>query len=111
MARNSKFLFLSDSFLSVLALIPSIALLVVIVPRLHSVIGKGQLEGLRAGLLYRIKVAVVLGALAIQIALLVKFVALQNYTGSSILSTVLYIVSLVSFAIDQLHHIPNGLPQ
>ncbi|KAF9323833.1 hypothetical protein BG006_001111 [Podila minutissima] len=87
---------------SVLSLIPSVALLIVIVPRLHSVIGKGQLEGLRAGLLYRIKVAVVLGALAIQIALLVKFVALQNYTGSSILSTVLYIVSLLGAI--ALHH-------
>ncbi|KAG0098274.1 hypothetical protein BGZ93_000582 [Podila epicladia] len=46
--------------------------------------------------------AVVFGALAIQIALLIKFVTLQNYTGSSILSTVLYIVSLLgAFA---LHH-------
>lgn len=92
---------LLDPFRSVLTLIPSVALLIVMVPRLHSVIGKGRLEGLRASFLYRIKTAVVLGALAIQIALLVKFLGLQSYTGSSILSTVLYIVSLVSCAMDQ----------
>ncbi|KAF9391917.1 hypothetical protein CPB97_005044 [Podila verticillata] len=69
---------------SVLTLIPSVALLIVMVPRLHSVI------------------AVVLGALAIQIALLVKFLGLQSYAGSSILSTVLYIVSLLGAI--ALHH-------
>lgn len=110
LARNSKFPILSNPFQSVLTLIPSVALLIVIVPRLHSVIGKGQLEGLRASLLYRIKVSIVLGALVVQIALLVKLVALQNYTGSSILSTVLYIVSMVRYATYQLYHILRGLP-
>ncbi|KAF9373724.1 hypothetical protein CPC16_001710 [Podila verticillata] len=69
---------------SVLTLIPSVALLIVMVPRLHSVI------------------VIVLGALAIQIALFVKFLGLQSYTGSSILSTVLYIVSLLGAI--ALHH-------
>ena len=85
---------------SVLTLIPSVALLVALAPRLHKILGKGRLEGVRAGVVFYLKMLTLLAALGVQCALMAQIVSTTDYSYSSVLSTAFYILSLVSLLIS-----------
>ncbi|KAF9182685.1 hypothetical protein BGZ51_004502 [Haplosporangium sp. Z 767] len=84
---------------SVLTLIPSVALLIGLSPRLHKVIGKGRLKDLQVNTAFYIKMSAVAAAFAIQIALLIKIVSEDGYRSSSLLSTVVYLAAIVGAAV------------
>ncbi|KAF9895544.1 hypothetical protein BX616_009448, partial [Lobosporangium transversale] len=77
---------------SVLTVVPNITLLVVLSPRLHKVLGKGRLKGVKGTIAFYVKFLMVLTAIAIQIALLTK--VKDNYRPSSLLSTIIYLPAL-----------------
>ncbi|KAG0056402.1 hypothetical protein BGZ83_005117 [Gryganskiella cystojenkinii] len=81
--------------LSVITLVPSVALLVFLSPRLHKILGKGRLEGVRAGVVFYLKMLTLLATVAVQCALMAQIVSSTGYTSSSVLSTALYIASLL----------------
>jgi len=58
---------------------------------------KGPLEGVKFGLWFFVKTAFATVALALQIVLLAVFVK-RDYPSSAVLSSVLYVVSIVSYA-------------
>ncbi|KAI1317459.1 hypothetical protein EDD11_008396 [Mortierella claussenii] len=63
-------------------------------PRLHKMLGKGRLEGVRPNAMFYLKMLLILVALAVQITLLAKIVVEEDYLSSSVLSTTLYLVSM-----------------
>ncbi|KAG0014059.1 hypothetical protein BGZ80_010684 [Entomortierella chlamydospora] len=83
---------------SVLTLIPNVILLVFLTPRIHKVVGKGRLEGIKAGALFHFKMLFVLASATIQLAILIKVVSESNYRSSALLSTILYLVGLIGAA-------------
>ncbi|KAF9171716.1 hypothetical protein BGX21_006879 [Mortierella sp. AD011] len=83
---------------SILTLIPNVILLVFFSPRLHKVIGKGHLEGVKATTSFYVKMLLVLASWAIQLVILIEIVAENNYRSSSLLSTIVYLVGLTGAA-------------
>ncbi|KAG0012875.1 hypothetical protein BGZ80_011457 [Entomortierella chlamydospora] len=83
---------------SVLTLIPNVILLIFFSPRLHKVLGKGHLEGVKASASFYVKMLLVLASWAIQLAILIEIVAENNYRSSSLLSTIVYLVGLTGAA-------------
>ena len=82
---------------SVLTVVPSVLLLLGTAPRLFRLLQKGPLEGVKLGFWFFVKTAFAIIALALQIALLAVLVK-RDYPLSAILSSVLYGVSIVSYA-------------
>ncbi|KAF9350371.1 hypothetical protein BGX26_011435 [Mortierella sp. AD094] len=84
---------------SVITLIPSVALLILLSPRLLQVIGKGRLEGVRTSPVLYVKMLAILAAFAVQLALLIKIVTqAEGFQSSAVLSTVLYLLSILGAA-------------
>ncbi|KAF9434197.1 hypothetical protein BGZ76_008408 [Entomortierella beljakovae] len=83
---------------SVLTLIPSVILLLFFTPRLHKIVGKGRLEGVKISPIFGIKMLFVLAAIAIQLAILIKTVSESDFQESILLSAIVYLVGLVAAA-------------
>ncbi|KAF9120875.1 hypothetical protein BG015_005956, partial [Linnemannia schmuckeri] len=80
-----------------MTLIPSLFLMILVSPRLLTVIGKGRLEGVKATPVFLFKMVAVLAAFAIQLGILIKVISDTSLYGtSSILSTVVYLVGLAA---------------
>ncbi|KAF9159839.1 hypothetical protein DFQ26_006121 [Actinomortierella ambigua] len=79
---------------SLLTILPSGLLLIVLAPRLYKVLSKGRLEGVSFTAWFSIKMACIVAALALQIALLAVVIQRPDYQTAAILSSVLYIVSI-----------------
>ncbi|KAG0301037.1 hypothetical protein BGZ98_008669 [Dissophora globulifera] len=79
----------------------SAVLLIYFSPRLHTLLGKGRLIGVRPSFVFGLKMLLVLAAFAVQVALLVKIVSEADFRSSSVLSTVLYLVALSAAALLQ----------
>ncbi|KAI1300362.1 Canalicular multispecific organic anion transporter 2 [Mortierella claussenii] len=87
---------------SLLTTLPSFSLLIATTPRLFKLLRKGRLNDVSACPWFLVKIAGVVAALALQIALLAIFVQ-RSYPSSAILSSVLYIVSTLAALL--LHYI------
>ncbi|KAF8980718.1 hypothetical protein BGZ46_003793 [Entomortierella lignicola] len=84
---------------SILTLVPNIVLLIFITPRILKVIGKGHLEGVKASVWFYLKMILVLASAGIQVALLAETVSQSDYYSSAVLSTVVYLVGIISAAV------------
>ncbi|KAG0031446.1 hypothetical protein BGZ81_001224 [Podila clonocystis] len=82
---------------SILTLIPSVGLLIVLAPRIHTVVGKGRLDGVRWSVLLLLKLLAIAAAAGVQIGLLVQIID-KDYSTSALLSTILYLISMVGAA-------------
>ncbi|KAG0228164.1 hypothetical protein BGW41_003534 [Actinomortierella wolfii] len=80
---------------SVLTILPSGILLLGLAPRLFKVLSKGRLVGVRFTAWLAAKIFGALLALALQVAVLAVFSQRDNFPSSAILSSVLYIVSIL----------------
>ncbi|GJJ73167.1 hypothetical protein EMPS_05525 [Entomortierella parvispora] len=80
---------------SVLTVIPNALLLIFLSPRIHKVLGKGRLEGVKAGPLFYFKMLILAAALGVQAAILAQTLSMDNYHSSLILSTVMYLLALI----------------
>ncbi|KAG0041495.1 hypothetical protein BGZ83_001728, partial [Gryganskiella cystojenkinii] len=95
---------------SVLLVLPSAIFLIAVLPRFFFVLSKGRLEGVTSTPLFLVKVAGAVTAFALQVALLATVVQDHGFASSAILSSVLYIVSiLAALALHYVEHfnIPN----
>ncbi|KAI7821503.1 hypothetical protein BC939DRAFT_504298 [Gamsiella multidivaricata] len=73
----------------------SACLLIFLSPRLHKVLGKGRLDGVKPNAIFYIKMLLVVAAFAIQLGLLIKIVSEDNYVSSSLLSVIVYLIALI----------------
>ncbi|KAG0041753.1 hypothetical protein BGZ83_001358, partial [Gryganskiella cystojenkinii] len=97
--------------MGVLLVLPSAIFLIAVLPRFFFVLSKGRLEGVASSPLFLVKTAGVVAAFALQIALLAIVVHDNGFASSAILSSVLYIVSiLAALALHYVEHfnIPNA---
>ncbi|KAG0043667.1 Multidrug resistance-associated protein 1, partial [Gryganskiella cystojenkinii] len=95
---------------SVLLVLPSAIFLIAVLPRFFIVLSKGRLEGVTSTPTFRAKTTGVVAAFALQVALLAIVTQNNSYASSAILSSVLYIVSiLAALALHYVEHfnIPN----
>ncbi|KAF9018072.1 hypothetical protein BGZ52_004548, partial [Haplosporangium bisporale] len=83
---------------SVLTLLPSVVLIIALAPRIHNVAGKGRLDGVSWNALFLLKMFVIVAALGVQIGLLLLILGEDSYRSSALLSTVMYLVSMVGAA-------------
>ncbi|KAF9114127.1 hypothetical protein BGX27_000106 [Mortierella sp. AM989] len=79
---------------SVVTLLPNVILLVFLSPRIHKVLGKGRLDGVKASVPFVTKMLLVLTSVVIQVAILAKIVSESGYRSSSLLSTIVYLIGL-----------------
>ncbi|KAF9117555.1 Canalicular multispecific organic anion transporter 1, partial [Mortierella sp. 14UC] len=82
---------------SVITLLPSVALMLFISPRLLKVVGKGHLKDVKASPVFLVKLAAVLAAFAVQLGILIKLSSASDsglYGSSSILSSAFYLAGL-----------------
>ncbi|KAF9079811.1 hypothetical protein BGX23_003136, partial [Mortierella sp. AD031] len=85
---------------SVLTLIPSVALMIFLSPRLLTVVGKGHLEGVKATPVFVVKMVAVLASFAVQLGILIKVISDNDlYGSSSILSSGIYLAGLAGAAL------------
>lgn len=85
---------------SVVTLIPSVFLMIFITPRLLTVVGKGRLDGVKPTPVFLLKMFAVLAAFAVQLGILIKVISDSDlYGSSSILSTAIYLASLVRISL------------
>ncbi|KAF9557780.1 hypothetical protein EC968_007434 [Mortierella alpina] len=99
---------------SVLLVLPSAIFLLVVLPRFFSVLSKGRLQGVTSTPLFLLKITGITAALALQVALLAIVVQKNGYASSALLSSVLYIVSiLAALALHYVEHFnmpnPSGI--
>ncbi|KAI9233433.1 MAG: hypothetical protein BYD32DRAFT_465341 [Podila humilis] len=83
---------------SVLTLLPSVVLIIALAPRIHNVAGKGRLDGVSWSALFLLKMFAIVAALGVQIGLLLLILGEDSYRSSALLSTVMYLVSMVGAA-------------
>ncbi|KAG0330341.1 hypothetical protein BG000_011734 [Podila horticola] len=83
---------------SILTLLPSVGLLIVLAPRIHTVAGKGRLDGVSWNVTLLLKLLAIAAASGVQIGLLVQVLGTDNYRSSALLSTVMYLISMVGAA-------------
>ncbi|KAF9349243.1 hypothetical protein BGX34_001909 [Mortierella sp. NVP85] len=84
---------------SVLTLIPSAVLLILLSPRLHILLDKGRLNGVKVDAVFITKMVFVMAAFAIQVVLLLQIIAQKDYQSSTLLSTLIYLVALTGAAL------------
>ena len=96
-------------FESVLTVVPSALLLIFLSPRIFKVLGKGRLEGVKAGPVFYFKMLTLIAALGVQAAILAKTVSMDNYHSSLILSTVMYLLALVRLNLP--FHLPTSVSE
>ncbi|KAG0203518.1 hypothetical protein BGX28_004238 [Mortierella sp. GBA30] len=95
---------------SVLLVLPSAIFLIAVFPRFFIVLSKGRLEGVTSTPLFLVKITSIVAAFALQVALLAIVVQNDVFGSSAILSSVLYIVSiLAALALHYVEHfnMPN----
>ncbi|KAG0098062.1 hypothetical protein BGZ93_001260, partial [Podila epicladia] len=96
---------------SILTLLPSVGLLVVLAPRIHRVAGKGRLDGVSWSVPFLLKLLVIAAAAGVQIGLLVTILGANSYRSSALLSTALYLISIIgTVGLHYLEHfnMPNA---
>ncbi|ORX98599.1 P-loop containing nucleoside triphosphate hydrolase protein [Basidiobolus meristosporus CBS 931.73] len=85
---------------SIITLIPSVVLLIILLPRLRYIIGKGHLEGVQTNTVLYAKFLAVFAAFSVQLALLIVIVTrIEGFQTSAVLSTVFYLLSITGAAI------------
>ncbi|KAG0053278.1 hypothetical protein BGZ83_001378 [Gryganskiella cystojenkinii] len=84
---------------SILTVVPSALLLVFLSPRLHKILGKGQLEGVQIGPGFSFKMLTLLAAMGVQAAILAQTVSMDSYQSSGILSTTMYLLAMLGAAL------------
>ncbi|KAF8981755.1 hypothetical protein BGZ46_002323 [Entomortierella lignicola] len=67
-------------------------------PRINKVVGKGHLEGVKASIWFYLKMLLILASVGIQVVLLAEIIS-QGYYSSAVLSTVVYLVAIISASI------------
>ncbi|GJJ75467.1 hypothetical protein EMPS_07825 [Entomortierella parvispora] len=95
---------------SVLLVLPSATFLIAAFPRFFIVLSKGSLEGVTSTPAFRAKTTAIVAAFVLQVALLAIIVQSNVYASSAILSSVLYLLSiLTAFALHNAEHfnMPN----
>ncbi|KAF9170512.1 hypothetical protein BGX21_008621 [Mortierella sp. AD011] len=90
---------------SVLLVLPSAVFLIAAFPRFFIVLSKGRLEGVISTPLFLAKTASVVAAFGLQVALLVVVIRNNSFASSAILSSVLYIVSILAAIV--LHYVKH----
>ncbi|KAG0053496.1 hypothetical protein BGZ83_000977 [Gryganskiella cystojenkinii] len=84
---------------SIIIVVPSVVLLAALTPRLHIVLTKGRLQGVKTGLIFPLKMLLVLAGIGLQIGFLIELTKATSYPSSSLLSSVFYIVALLAAAV------------
>ncbi len=70
--------------------------MIAVLPRFFIILPKGRLQGVTSTPLFLVKITGIAAAFALQVALLTIVVQNNGYASSALLSSVLYIVSIVS---------------
>ncbi|KAG9319546.1 hypothetical protein KVV02_005603, partial [Mortierella alpina] len=99
---------------SVLLVLPSAIFLMAVLPRFFIVLSKGRLQGVTSTPLFLVKITGIAAAFTLQVALLAIGVKNNGYASSALLSSVLYIVSiLTALALHYVEHFnmpnPSGI--
>ncbi|KAI1297541.1 hypothetical protein EDD11_007103 [Mortierella claussenii] len=90
---------------SVLLVLPSALFLIAVLPRFFIVFSKGRLEGVTSTPLFLVKTTGVVAAFTLQVALFAIVVQNNGFASSALLSSVLYIVSILAALV--LHYVEH----